>query len=85
MNVRTSPCGSIATSTAQSGVGLGPTQWGRPVVAGAGLHGAGAVRVTCGQGLGHRRRGLGAGVPGPTQGELQRGALREGLEWRQPL
>ena len=55
------------------------------MVAGAGLHGAGAIRVACGQGLGHRRRGLGAGVPGPAQGELQRGALREGLERRQPL
>ena len=64
---------------------LGPTQWGGPVVAGAGLHGAGAVGVARGQGLGHRRRGLGSGVPGPAQSELQRGALREGLEGRQPL
>jgi hypothetical protein len=61
------------------------TQGGSFECAGPALHGAGAVRVACGQGLGHGGCGLVAGVACPAQSELQRGSLRERLERWQPL
>lgn len=55
------------------------------MVAGSGLHRAGAIRVARREGFSHRSSGLSTAITCPTQRELQCGSLRKCLKWWQSL